>query len=179
MKKPTKSVEAKQTNEVRVDPKSFTELFSRAMKAFNAGEYRKARPLFEQASQGPAIAIKESSLMYMRMCDQRSSQEKLVLQSAEDYYNYGVGLMNDRRAAEARGYLDKAVALDAAPHILYAHALAAGLTGDIEQAAASLRRAVELDASLRGLARSDADFHPLLQHPAIREVLAAERQETA
>jgi tetratricopeptide (TPR) repeat protein len=179
MKKSTKTADVKPVGESKLDVKAHTDLFSRAMKSFNTGEYRKARPLFEQAAQGPAIAIKETALMYMRMCDQRSAQEKLVLESAEDYYNYGVGLTNDRRPGEAKSYLEKAVALDPAPHILYAHALASGLSGDMESAAASLRKAVEKDSSIRGLARSDSDFHPLLQNAGIREVLIPERPESA
>lgn len=178
MKKQTKTAEMKPAGNSKLDVKAHVETFSRAMKAFNAGEYRKARPLFEQAAQGPAISVKETALMYMRMCDQRSAQEKLVLESAEDYYNYGVGLMNDKRPAEAKKYLERAAAMSASSHILYAYALASGLSGDSETAVNSLRRAIEADPSTRGLARSDADFQPLLHDPSIRQLVTAERNES-
>jgi Tfp pilus assembly protein PilF len=179
MKKPIKAGETKTASDARLDAKAQTEVFSRAMKSFNAGDYRKARPLLEEASKGPGLAIKETATMYIRMCDQRLAQEKLVLETAEDYYNYGVGLMNDRRPSEARSYLQKAVSLDGAPHVHYAYALASGLSGDLDTAATHLRRAVELDPATRGLARGDSDFQPLLQNPAIREILTADRSESA
>jgi tetratricopeptide (TPR) repeat protein len=180
MKKSSKAGENKATAEARPDAKGQADLFAQAMKLFNSGDFRSARPLLEKAAQGPKISVNETALMYMRMCDKRIAQPEPVLKTADDYYTYGVGLMNDRRPVEALKHLEKALTLDAkAPHIYYAHALAAGLSNDVESAVASLRKALELDPSTRAQARSDSDFHPLLQHAAIRELLVAERAESA
>jgi tetratricopeptide (TPR) repeat protein len=158
-----------------MDSKQHTELFSKAAKKFSAGDYKTARSLFEDAAKGPVLSVNESAAMYIRMCDQRIRKATPELKSAEDYYNYGVGLINARRTADAIHALEKAAALEDSSHILYALALANGLHGDLPSSAASLRRAIQLDPSTRGLARSDPDFQPLLQHHEIREALSGDR----
>jgi tetratricopeptide (TPR) repeat protein len=159
-----------------MDSKQHTELFSKAAKKFSAGDYKTARALFEDAAKGPVLSVNESAAMYIRMCDQRIQRAAPELKTAEDYYNYGVGLINASRTADAIQALEKAAALEDSAHILYVLALANGLHGDLPSAASSLRRALQLDPSTRGLARSDPDFQPLLQHLEIREVLSSERQ---
>jgi Tfp pilus assembly protein PilF len=175
MKKPTKGAEPKASTEARTDAKSQTELFAKAMKQFQSGDYRRAKALFDEAAKGPVITVKESAVMYSRMCDQRLGKEKPELTTPEDHYNYGVGLMNDGRFLEARDYLQKALKGGEAAHIHYAIALASGHAGDVGGAVTSLQRAVELDPSTRSLARNDSDFQPLLQHPSIRELLVGEK----
>lgn len=180
MKKPTKTAEVKSQSDTKLDAKTQTDNFSKAMKAFNTGDFRKAKPIFEQAAQGPSISVTETALRFIRMCDLRLAQEKVVLETADDHYNYAIGLMNDRRPSEARKYLDQALSLSTAPHIFYAHALAAGLSSDFETALSSLRKAMELDPGTRNHARHDPDFQPLLQNPSIREALTSvDRQEPA
>jgi tetratricopeptide (TPR) repeat protein len=155
------------------DNPTHTELFARAMKVFNQGDYAQAATLFEQAATGPLLGVNESAQMYLRMCQQRMSRPDIELQTPEDYYNYAVSLINARRYREARENLEHATAAGPQPHFCYALALVEGHLGSMEVAAAHLRHAIQMDPALRGVARSDPDFAPLLHNPRVKEVLAS------
>src|SRR5262249_1140007 len=97
--------------------------------------------------------------------------------SAEDYYNYGVALINTRNVAEAREHLEKA--LEIAPnadHIHYALALAQALGGDPAHAYENLKRAIELQPHNRVIARQDADIGPLAHQPPFSPLLYPEKK---
>jgi tetratricopeptide (TPR) repeat protein len=163
-----------------VDTKGHTDLFARAIKSFSAGDYRKARSLFDEASNGPVISVNESARMYMRMCDQRLKSEKLEIKTPEEHYDYAVKLLNDGKPADAVSHLR--VALQAphpSGHVHYALALALGQQGDMGGAHQHLKTAVELDPALKSFARGDADFRDLLQDAALRELVVPERTPAA
>ncbi|MGC4054352.1 MAG: hypothetical protein QM757_35160 [Paludibaculum sp.] len=156
--------------------KSQTDLLAPGHEELTSGDYRAAMEVFEQASQGPSISVNESAQMYKRMCRQRLDRETPQLKTAEDHYNFAVGLMNAGKFSDARKYLETAVDAGSESHHLYALAIVEGMTGSIDLAVRHLRKAIQGDRGLRNVARSDADFQPLLQHTQIREVLAGDPQ---
>lgn len=174
MKKPTKVSEPKAAAGASLDPKAHTALFAEAMKKFSAGEYAAAREAFERASHGPVLSVNESALMYARMCAQRIERPKLELKTPEDLYTYAVSLINAEKFRDAVPHLEKAVATSGQSHYLYALALCLGRSGAVAAAADHLRRAVSQDASIRSIARSDADFQPLLEHASLRELISGD-----
>ena len=104
--------------------------FEQAMKLFHARNLKEARDLFEQAAQGPERDVANRARMHA-MCDRRLEQATVSLGTAEEYYNYGVALINARNVAEARVHLEKALEMaPGADHIYYALALAQALGGD-------------------------------------------------
>lgn len=179
MKKQTKTKDGKAAGarEAVAPPgiKPQPELFASAMTAFWAGQYAKAKALFEEAAKGGNLSVSESSQMYIRMCERRMAAAQVELTSPEDHYLYGVSLMNAQQYGEAKGHLEAAVAASPAPHYLYAFSIASGMLGAVQDAAQSLRRAIALDPSIRALARNDPDFAPLLEHAPIREALAGDK----
>lgn len=177
MKKPTKAPDPKQASPV--DPKAHTALFAEAMKQFTAGNYAVAKEAFESAARGPLLSVNESAMMYARMCVQRIDKPRLDLKTPEDLYTYAISLINVERFREAVPHLERAVSVGGQAHHLYALALCLGRSGSVEAAAENLRRAVSQDASIRGLARSDADFQPLLEHSTLRELVAADSSTPA
>jgi tetratricopeptide (TPR) repeat protein len=159
-----------------LDHKAQTELFARAMKSFTAGDFRKARELFESAAAGTSLEVGESARMYVRMCDQRISREKVEARTPEEHYDVAVQLINERKLPDALQHLG--AALESQPdgaHLHYAMALARGLNGDAHGAAEHLRRAFALDPKQRALARGDSDFQELMYHPEIRFLIYPER----
>ncbi|MGC4049416.1 MAG: hypothetical protein QM757_07870 [Paludibaculum sp.] len=148
------------------------------MKNFTSGDYRAAMEVFEQASQGPSISVNESAQMYKRMCRQRLDRETPQLKTAEDHYNFAVGLMNAGKFSDARKYLETAVDAGSESHHLYALAIVEGMPSFSSiSAVRHLRKAIQGDRGLRNVARNGyADFQPLLQHAQIREVLAGDPQ---
>ncbi len=178
MKKATKQVDSKPAAvkaAVVLDAKAQTELFANAMKRFSKAEYALAKPLFDQAGEGPHLGVCESARMYSRICEQRLDQAKPELRTADDHYTYAVAMINGRRFSDALIHLHKALDMGDAAHVRYALALASGMDGDMPGAVAHLQKALEMDPSLRSFARGDADFQPLLRDPVIGQVLAGER----
>jgi len=151
--------------------------FEGAMKLFHARQFREARDLFRQAAEGPERDVAHRAQLHAAMCDRRLEQATVNLRSAEDYYNYGVALLNTRNATEARSHLEKA--LEMAPgsdHIHYALALAQALGGDVSAAHENLKRAIELEPRNRIMARQDADFAPLANQPPFDSLLYPEKK---
>jgi tetratricopeptide (TPR) repeat protein len=135
--------------------------FEAAMRLFHARKMQEARVQFEIAAGGPERDVAQRAKLHIAMCDRRLLQPTVKLQSAEDYYNYGIALINLRNVAEARRHLEQAIQMaPGADHIHYALALAQALSGDTANAHENLKRAIELEPRNRLIARQDADFGP-------------------
>jgi len=151
--------------------------FEAAMKLFHARKLREARELFVSAASGPERDVAQRARLHIAMCDRRLEQASVNLRSPEDYYNYGVALINTRNIAEARTHLEKALELaPEADHVHYALALAQALGGDQANAYANLKRAIELEPRNRIIARQDADFAPLANQPPFDALLYPEKK---
>jgi len=151
--------------------------FEAAMKLFHARQLKEARDKFQHAAQGPSSDVANRSRMHMSMCDRRLQQTTVNLRSAEDYYNYGIALINSRNVSEARQHLEKA--LEIAPqsdHIHYALALAQALGGDLASAHENLKRAIELEPRNRLIARQDADFASIANQPPFDTLIYPEKK---
>jgi len=151
--------------------------FEAAMKLFHTRKLKDARELFQIAEGGPERDVAQRARLHIAMCDRRLEQEIVELGSAEDYYNYGIALINARKVTEARTHLEKALQMaPGADHIHYALALAQALSGDVMSAHDNLKRAIELEPRNRILARQDADFAPLAHQPPLDVLLYPEKK---
>jgi tetratricopeptide (TPR) repeat protein len=151
--------------------------FEAAMKRFHERRLAAARELFATAATGPESDVSNRARLHMAMCDQRLPQETGKPQSAEEYYNYGVALINVRKLPEARANLERALAMTPrADHIHYALALAQALGGDLESACRHLERAIDLEPRNRLIARQDADFASVARHPMLNALLYPEKR---
>lgn len=151
--------------------------FEAAVRLFHGRNLSKARELFEQAAAGPERDVAHRARLHIAMCDRRLQQEIPALCSAEDYYNYGVALINTRKINEARQHLERALEIaPGADHIHYALALAQALSGDLAAAHDNLRRAIEIEPRNRTMARQDADFAPLASNPPFHSLLYPEKK---
>jgi tetratricopeptide (TPR) repeat protein len=160
-----------------LDPRQQLSTFEAAMKRFREGHLAEARGLFSIAAAGPESDVANGARLRMAMCDDRLRQGTVEPASADEYYNYGVALINTRKLAAARENLERALALTPqADHVHYALALAQALGGDIETARNHLARAIELEPRNRLIARQDADFVPVARHPMFSALLYPERR---
>ena len=151
--------------------------FESAMKLFHARHLQQARDLFQQATEGPERDVAQRARLHIAMCDRRLQQDAPSLRSADDYYNYGIALINTRKLAEARQHLERALEIaPGADHIHYALALAQALGGDFSNAHENLRRAIEIEPRNRIMARQDADFAPLANQPPFDALLYPEKK---
>src|SRR5215471_1053171 len=146
--------------------------FESAMKLFHARKLKEARELFQQATTGPERDVAHRAGLHIAMCDRRLKQVTVSLGSAEDYYNYGITLINSRNLDEARTHLEKALQISpGGDHIHYALAVALALSGDAQRAHDSLKRAIELDPKNRLSARQDSDLASLAAQPLFSALL--------
>jgi tetratricopeptide (TPR) repeat protein len=151
--------------------------FEAAMKLFHHRKFKEAREQFDRAAEGPERDVAHRARLHMAMCDRRLPQATVNLGSAEDYYNYGIALINTRSVVEARQHLEKALQIaPGSDHIHYALALAQALGGDLASAHDNLKRAIELEPRNRIIARQDADFAPLANQPPFDVLLYPEKK---
>jgi len=160
-----------------VNPPSQLGSFEAAMKLFHARQLQEARELFVAATRGPERDIANRSRLHIAMCDRRLQQTVVTLGSVEDYYNYGIALINSRNLVEACSHLETALEMSpGADHIHYALALAQALSGDHVNAHRNLKRAIELEPRNRLIARQDADFAPLANQPPLDALIYPEKK---
>ena len=151
--------------------------FEAAMKLFHTRNLKQARELFEQAAQGPERDVAQRSRLHIAMCDRRLEHAGVNLRSADDYYTYGIALLNSRKIAEARTHLEQALILaPEADHIHYAVAAAQALNGDLTGAHEHLKRAIEIEPRNRLHARQDTDFAHLAHQPPFEALLYPEKK---
>lgn len=151
--------------------------FEAAVRHFHTRDFRAARKMFVEATEGPNREMAHSARLHIRMCEQRIAAETPELRTPDDRYHFAVALINQQRLDDARGHL--AEALRQAPdrdYINYAMSLCLGLLGDLEGSRQHLERAIQLDARNRAAVRNDPDFQELLRHPELREVALAGRK---
>ena len=151
--------------------------FEAAMRLFHARNLKEARDLFAQASAGPERDVAQRAGLHIAMCDRRLQQAPVALGTAEDYYNYGIALLNARNVTAAVEHLETALRLaPGSDHIYYALGLALGLAGDVGGAYENLRRAIELEPRNRIVARQDADIAHLTGKPPFESLLYPEKK---
>jgi tetratricopeptide (TPR) repeat protein len=146
--------------------------FDKAMKLFHKRDFQGALPSFDEAAKGGDVSIAHAAQLHANMCRQRLERESPQLKTSEDNYAFGLALANRRELTGAERYLLRALQLaPRADHILYSLALVKGLQGDMQAAAGYLAQAIEIQPANRSTARTDPDFHELLRHQPIRELV--------
>ena len=176
---PPPTVLVSRSAETATVPSSARQLasFEAGMRFFHARKFKEARERFAEAAGGPERDVAQRARLHIAMCDRRLQQAPVSLGSAEDYYNYGIALINSRNVAEARMHLEKAIQIaPGSDHIHYALALAQALSGDVANACENLKRAIELEPRNRIIARQDADFGPLAHQPPFDALLYPEKK---
>ena len=147
-------------------------LFGKAVKLFNSKKHPQALKLFEEVAGGPHPSLRHRAGVYVEICRQRLRPSKVKLKTADEYYNYGIQLVNERRLDEAESQFRNALKMQPrAAHVHLAAAILGALSGDIEKTYNSLKKAIALDPRSRILALNDADLSSVVDEPAIAKLL--------
>ena len=148
------------------------EAYAKAVETFQAGKLKRALALFETVAEGPDAGLRHRANVHIQICRRRTQSDTVELKTADDYYNYAVKLINDRRLDEAETHLDKALKKAArAGYVHYAKALIAALRKNGDDSYRSLSRAIELDPKHRLQARRDPDMAAVREDERIAELL--------
>jgi tetratricopeptide (TPR) repeat protein len=152
------------------------EVFDSAIKLFHAKKFKEARERFLVSMRGSDRGISHKSELHVRMCDGRLEEQSVVLRTADEYYDYAITLINERKLPAARQHLMKGLEQQpGADHIYYALALCDGLSGDVYGAYENLKRAIEIQPRNRIAARQDADFAGIANQPPLDRLLYPEK----
>lgn len=147
--------------------------YEKAVGHFNNRKFTRALQWFEKVTKGPDSTLRHRAEIHIRICIKRMNVTKVKLRTADDYYNYGVQLINNRELEKAEKCLEKALRLSAdADYIHYAAAVVRALRGNHNDALKSLRQAIELNSRNRLLARADADLSSLRNDPSWTELIS-------
>ena len=76
--------------------------FEAASKLFHSRKFREAHELCLRAAEGPERDVAHRARLHAAMCAQRFQQPEVRCETVEDYYNYGIALLNARKVEEAR-----------------------------------------------------------------------------
>jgi tetratricopeptide (TPR) repeat protein len=157
-----------------------TEAFDAAMKLFHGRDFAAALEWFEKAVDGESREMAHTARLHARMCAQRLGRLVPELRTLDDVYQYVIGLISERKLAEAEKQLRQVI--DAAPakdFLHYSMSLVRGLQGDLEGAAKHMEQAIRLDPKNRVIARTDQDFLEFGRHSPLRELVFGEKKEPA
>ncbi len=134
------------------------------MKAFHKGDFPKASELLKIfLDKDPTEAeVVDRARIYLDICNNRLKEEKIVLKTTDDYFQYGVFKLNEGDHDEALKALEKAHEKEPKQgKILYLMANVFLLKGDIDRCLAFLKQAFDLDKFYVILAQNEVDFEDL------------------
>lgn len=165
---------ATQKTAERIAIKKQGQNYEKAVGYFHNRKFARALQWFEKVTKGPDSTLRHRAEVHVHICVKRVNVTKIKLRSADDYYNYGIQLINDRELEEAEKCLEKALRLSAnADYIHYAAAAVRALRGNDDDALKSLRQAIALNSRNRLLARADADLSSLRDDPSWTELISS------
>jgi tetratricopeptide (TPR) repeat protein len=139
------------------------------------GKFEKARTVFEKLiASGPAEVL-ERCRVYLVVCQSKLTESTRDFASDEEQYDYAISLLNTGDYDEARDHFG--TILDSNPSADYAYyGLAAlnSMTGEVEECLGNMAKAIELNPRNRIQARTDTDFHNMIEDPRFTELVYPE-----
>lgn len=147
----------------------------RAAELFNERRFGTAKRYLVRAAKGPDLGLAHRARVFLKICEEKKvARFKVHLETAADYYNYAVKLINDRDHEQALAVASKGLIRHPGhADLLYAKAVSKVALGEIVGAVRPLRQAIELDPRLRLVARRDPDLKAMLSNVLFSEVFGA------
>jgi tetratricopeptide (TPR) repeat protein len=139
------------------------------------GKFDKARVIFEKLIATGPVEVLERCRVYHSVCMAKLGDSARSFANNEERYDYAISLLNTGDYDEARDHFE--IILRANPNADYVHyGLAAleSMTGQAEECIEHLARAIELNPRNRIQARTDSDFHHMIEDPRFTELLYPE-----
>ncbi len=150
--------------------------FSKAAEFFKEGKYGMARRYLVKVEVGPNQALAHRARIYLDICKKKKLARKRVkLETIEDFYNYGVKLVNDGKFGDAVRVLNRGLRKDkTAAHLHYIKAVAKVLAGQTTGAIIPLKKAIALEPEIRILALKDPDLQSVIHRYPFSDLVSGE-----
>jgi tetratricopeptide (TPR) repeat protein len=139
------------------------------------GKFEKARTIFEKLiATGPAEVL-ERCRVYLLVCQGKLTESTRDFASDEEQYDYAISLLNTGDYSEARGHFEMILGSNSsADYAYYGLAALNSMIGQVEECLEHMAKAIELNPRNRIQARTDTDFHNMIEDPRFTELLYPE-----
>ncbi len=145
------------------------------MQLLQEGKFEKARATFEKLIASGPPEVLERCRVYLSVCNDKLRQSARKFSSLEEQYDYAVSLFNTGDYEEAREHFDSILQHEpTADYAFYGLAALESMTGQVEECLAHLNQAIQLNPRNRIQARTDTDFHDMIDDPRFTELLYPE-----
>lgn len=148
--------------------------FADAVEKFGKGDYALATEAFRRlvADNPDEIELCARARTYLTAAARRTAPDPDRPETSDDHYYRGLLDLNARRLEAAVESFDAAIAADPdSAKAWYARAAARALAGDAARVASDLRRAVEIDPTVRFQAVNDPDFDTVRDDAAFIDIV--------
>jgi tetratricopeptide (TPR) repeat protein len=149
--------------------------YQSGLQLMQEGKFEKARVVFEKLITTGPIEVLERCRVYLAVCQNNLKESTRDFTTPEEEYDYAISLLNTGDYDEARHHFE--MILQSNPSADYAHyGLAAleSMTGQTEECLEHMVQAIELNPRNRIQARTDTDFHNMIEDPRFTELLYPE-----
>ncbi|MFS8085475.1 MAG: TPR end-of-group domain-containing protein, partial [Acidobacteriota bacterium] len=153
--------------------------FEAAHKEFTRGRFAEARNLFRSlVDKYPTVSeVTARARTYLAVSEARLRTELALPRDADSLYDRGVIELNRGEYVAAQELFERALRREPeAAHIHYGLAASRARLGAIDTALKSLRRALDLQPTLRIRAQRDQDLNPLRSDPEFELLVFAARE---
>ena len=149
-------------------------LLEKAIKLIHQKDFKKARielkALLE--SHPDETEILACARRYMRICDREEPPLKKPPVTSDQLYTLGVMAHNRSDYEGAVAYFHQSLAKHKdADYIYYSLAASMSMKGEVAEATANLRKAIELNEENRVFAKNDPDFSSLHSHKGFADLV--------
>ncbi len=151
--------------------------YSLAMKMFHKGNFEKAfeaLKLFLDKFPNEKELLDRAQI-YLEICARRLDKEKEVLDTFDDYYQFGIFKMNQGEYQSALKALEKAFAIKPKESkVLYLTAVVYNLLSEKEKCLEYLEKAIKQDEYFSILAQNESDFEELWEDQDFKTITKKE-----
>jgi tetratricopeptide (TPR) repeat protein len=149
--------------------------YQTGMQLMQEGKFEKARAIFEKIIATGPIEVLERCRVYLTVCHSKLQETTRSFGSHEEQYDYAISLLNTGDYDEARDHFEMILGNNsAADYAHYGMAALESMTGQVEECLEHMAKAIELNPRNRIQARTDTDFHNMIEDPRFTELLYPE-----
>jgi tetratricopeptide (TPR) repeat protein len=149
--------------------------YQTGLQSMQEGKFEKARGIFEKLIATAPPELLERIRMYLAVCTNNLQKATRTFSSPEEQYDYAISKLNTGDYEEARDHFESILHdHPEADYTFYGLAVLESMTGQVEECIEHLGRAIQLNPRNRIQARTDADFHDMIEDPRFTELLYPE-----